>query len=156
MKTRYLKADWLVPIVGLALVAGTLMTARAYLNFEKKTDTEQGLTATLDRLYQDQQLTMALKTLHDGDAAAAAERLDLLLCQQIVRLDAELASADARTRAFVEDALQRIALVRPRAAEIGPGGSARDRSEDEIAAERILSRARSTSPQRAGESGRHG
>jgi hypothetical protein len=156
MKTRCLKTDWIVPALAIALVAGTLMAARTYLNFERKTDTENALTATLDRLYQDQQLTLALKTLHDGDAAAAARRLDLMLCEHIVRLDAELPSADNRTRTFVEDAFHRMARVRPKATEAKSGDSAEDYSEDVVAAERILGRAQQTGPQRAGEPGRRG
>lgn len=136
-----MKTDWLVPLVGIAVVAATVATTKAYLDFERETHAAEALTATLDRLYQDHQLSMALKTLHDGDAAAAARRLDWLLCGHIVRLDAELASADARTRTFVEDAFQRIALVRPRVAPAKAVDSATDGSDDQIAAERILGRA---------------
>ena len=140
MKTNCMKTDWFVPLVGLAAIAAAVATGKAYLDFERETRAGEALTVTLDRLYQDHQLSMALKTIHDGDAVAAARRLDLLLCEHIVRLDSELASADARTRTYVEDALQRMALVRPRVVQAQSAASATDCSDDQIAAERILGR----------------
>ena len=141
MKTRCMKLDWLVPLVGIAVVAAAVAAAKAYLDFERETHTGEVLTATLDRLSQGHQLSLALKSIHDGDAAAAARRLDLLLCEHIVRIDSELPSADARARPFVEDSFRRMALVRPRIAEGGPADSAKDFSDDQFAAEQILSRA---------------
>jgi hypothetical protein len=140
MKTKCIRTNWLIPFVGIAVVAATVATAKAYLDLERQTQASEVLAVTLDRLYQDHQLSMALKTLHDGDAAAAARRLDLLLCEHIVRLDSELASADARTRTYVEDAFQRIALVRPRVVQAQSANSATECSDDQIAAERILGR----------------
>ena len=135
-----MKLDWLVPLVGIAVVAAAVAAAKAYLDFERETHTGEVLTATLDRLSQDHQLSLALKSIRDGDAAAAARRLDLLLCEHIVRLDSELASADPRTRTYVEDAFQRIALVRPRVVQAQSANSATEYSDDQIAAERILGR----------------
>ena len=111
MKTRYLKIDWLIPVLGIAVVAGSLVAATTYLDLERKAQAEESFTATLDRLYEDQQLSTALKTLHDGAVDAGVQRLDLLLCGHILRTDSELASAGARTRTFVEDAFRRIAQV---------------------------------------------
>ena len=156
MKTRDLRVNWLIPLLGIAMVAIGVVAGTAYLKIERRADAEEAFTATLDRLYQDNELSMALKTLHEGDAAAAARRLDLLLCEHIVRTDSELPSADARTRAFVENAFQRMALVRPRVAEAKPADPANDHSDDQIVAERILSRALSASPHRAGEAGPRG
>jgi len=141
MKTKCTKTDWLASLVGIALVAATVAAARAYLGSEQQTHTGEALTATLDRLYQDQQLCMALKTLHEGDAAAAAKRLDQLLCEHIIRLDSERASADARTQGFVEDAFRRMALVRPKTVAGKSADSTAECPDDRLAAERILSRA---------------
>ena len=141
MKTNCMKTDWFVPLMGLAVIAAAVATGKAYLDFERETRAGEALTVTLDRLYQDHQLSMALKTLHDGDAVAAARRLDWLLCEHIVRLDSELPSADARTRTYVEDAFQRIALVRPRVVPAKAADSTTDYSDDQLVAERILSRA---------------
>jgi hypothetical protein len=138
MKTRYLKMNWLIPVLGIAVVAGSIVAGTTYLNLERKTQAAEALTATLDRLYQDQMLSAALKTLHAGEAAVAAQRLDLLLCDDILRTNSELASADARTRTFVEDAFRRIALLRPKIAHGAAAGSAQDCTGDQAAAQRIL------------------
>ena len=55
MKTRYLKIDWLIPVLGIAVVAGSLVAATTYLDLERQAQAEESFTATLDRLYEDQQ-----------------------------------------------------------------------------------------------------
>ena len=141
MKTRYLKANWLVPLVGVAVVAGGLMAATTYFDLERKVQAHEALTQTLERLYQDQRLNAALKSIHDGDVKGAAQRLDALLCGNIIRLNAGLASADARTRTYVEDAFRRIALSRPGIAGEEAAGSGQECRQDQVAVETILSRA---------------
>src|ERR1035437_10752963 len=116
MKTRYLKIDWLIPVLGIAVVAGSLVAGTTYLNLERKIHANEALTATLDRLYQDHQLSVALKTIHNGEVAAATQRLDLLLCGHILATNSELTSADPRTRTIVEDAFRRMARIRPKSA----------------------------------------
>ncbi len=141
MKTKCMRTNWLIPLVGIAVVAASVATAKAYLDLERQTQAGAALAVTLDRLYQDHQLSMVLKTLRDGDTGAAARRLDLLLCEHIVRLDAEQASADARTRVYVEDAFRRIAVVRPTVVQAQSADSGPECSDDQIAAEQILGRA---------------
>lgn len=141
MKTRYLKADWLVPLVGVAVVAGGLMAATTYFDLERQVQAHAALTQTLERLYQDQKLNAALKSIHDGDVQGAAQRLDTLLCANILRLNNELDSADARTRSYVKDAFRRIALARPRIAGSEAAVLDQESGNDRRAAETILSRA---------------
>jgi hypothetical protein len=138
MKTSELKTDWLIPFVGIAVVAGTLVAATTYLEFERKSHAAEALAVTLDRLSHDQQLSRVLEQIHQGEVTAAAQRLDLLLCGDVVRVDAELASADAPTRAVVEDAFRRIALIRPKTAPGGAAGSAQEPSNGQVEAQRIL------------------
>ena len=138
MKTSYLKMNWLFPVLGITVVAGTVLAARTYLDVERRTHAEETLTTTIDRLYQDHQLSAVLKSIHDGQADAAARRLDMILCGNILRLDAESASADARTRGYVQDAFQRMALVRPKTANGAMAGSAQECNDDRAAAEKIL------------------
>jgi|ERR1035437_753104 hypothetical protein len=138
MKTKYLMIDWLIPVLGIAVVAGSLVAATTYLGLEKKMHADEAFAATLNRLYQDQQLSVALKTLHDGAVDAAAQRLDLLLCGHIIRTHEESASADERTRQYVEDTFRRIALLRPKNAQATAAGLARECSDDQAAAEKIL------------------
>lgn len=141
MKTKYLEIDWLVPLVGIAVVAGSIVAARTYFDLERKTQADEALAQTVGRLYQDQKVNAALKSIHEGDTKGAAQRLDALLCEDILRLNRELASADARTRAFVEDALRRMALARPGIAAGAASESGQERSEDQLAAELILRKA---------------
>lgn len=138
MKTRYMKTDWLIPLLGIAVVAGSLMAVTTYVDLEQKVQAQEALTVTLDRLYQDQKLSAVLRLIHDGETEVAAQRLDLLLCGSILRLNSELASADGRTRAYVQDAFRKIALLRPGFGAGAGAGSAPERSEDQVAAETIL------------------
>jgi hypothetical protein len=138
MKTRYLKLDRLVPSLGIALVAGGVVAAAAYLNMERRIHASENFGATLDTLAQDQRLSAALKTLHDGELAAATQRLDLLLCDSILLLHSQLASADDATRAYIMDSFRRIGTVRPKNPEASATGTVRETCEDQIAAERIL------------------
>jgi len=140
MKTKYIKTGWLTPLLEIALVAGGVVAAATYLDLERKIHSNEAFAVTLDHIYQDQQLSVALKTLHDGDAGAAARRLDLLLCDNILRLNSELASADARKAAYVKNGFMRIARVRPKNPET-PAGAARELDTDQIRAEKILRQA---------------
>ncbi len=140
MKTNYLKSNWLAPILGVVVGAGGLMAATTYQDLERKLQTQETFTATLDRLYADERLCMALKSMHDGKADVAAQRLDRLLCEHVLRLDEELASADERTRSYIEDTFRRIAQMRPKPVAARITDSAWGISEDQTAAERVLSR----------------
>ena len=113
MRTTYLKTQWLAPVLGVVVVAGSMMAARTYVELEHKVRAHEALTATVERLYQDHKVSTALRLIHDGDTAGAAQRLDVMLCEDVLRLNDELPAADERTRMYVEDTLRRIALVRP-------------------------------------------
>ncbi len=140
MKTRHLKTKWLIPLLGFAVAAGGFKAATTYLDLQRQTQSEEAFSATLDRLYADQRISAALKTLHDGDVNAAARRLDLLLCENILLSNAELALATGRQRAYVEDAFVKIARSRPKNAE-SPAGAILEVSYDQIKAQRILEEA---------------
>ena len=141
MKKGNLKTDWLAPLVGITVVGGSLMAATTYVNLEQKTSDAKALTVTLDHLYQDQRLSAALRSLRGGQVETAAQRVDQLLCEDILRRNAELGSADAPTRAYVNDMFRRIALLRPKVSAGASGGAAQECTEDQIAAERILAHA---------------
>jgi hypothetical protein len=135
---KALKVDWLAPLVGIAVVAGSVMAATTYVNLERRVYAEEALTVTLDNLYQNEKLSVALRALHDGQIDAAAQRMDLLLCQNVLRLDSQMSSPDPRTRVYVGDALRRIAQLRPRHGVIASG---LEYTQDQAAAEQILVRA---------------
>jgi hypothetical protein len=138
MKTDYLKMNWLIPTLGIAVVAGTYLAATTYLDLARNVEAEQAFVVTVDRVYQSQQLSMALKTIQEGGVKEAAQRLDMLLCNQILRLDSELASGDARTKALVGMAFQRIAAGRPKTGSGPVAGSAREDGDARTAADKIL------------------
>jgi hypothetical protein len=141
MKTTFTTKDCLIPLLGMILVAGTLVVATSYYRLTERTQDAETLSATLGHLYEDQQLSLALKSIHDGQVQEAARRLDLLLCNHILRTDSELDSADPRARMFVTDAFRRIALVRPNTAAGQAAGSGQEVGDCQAAAEKILTRA---------------
>jgi hypothetical protein len=138
MKTKHLKLEWLIPSLGITLLAAGVLATAVYLNLERRIHAGENLAATLDNLAQDQRLSAALRTIHDGDVTGAAQRLDLLLCESILVLNSQLASADDQTRAYVVDAFRRIGRVRPKNPEASANSSACETSEDQVAAQRIL------------------
>jgi len=125
MKTKGIKLERLIPCLGIALVACGLMGAATYLNLHRKNQAAEASMATIRRLFQEQQLSVALKRIHDGDVAEAAKGLDLLLCGDILLTNAELPTADPETRTLVQNTFRRIAQARPKTYEMrfyGGGG----------------------------------
>jgi len=138
MKTCYLKVDWLIPLAGIAVVAASLVAGSTYLRLERKIQADEAFAATLDRLFQDQTICAALKNLKDGEMAVAAQHLDLRLCGNILQSNADLETADARTRACVQSAFRRMATIRPKTAAGATAGPALACNGDQMAAQRIL------------------
>jgi hypothetical protein len=140
MKNVYLRIPWLIPVLGIALVAGSLIGAATYVEIARKTHDAETSIATAVRLRHDLELCAVLRTLHQGDINSATLELDLLLCNDIVAINSQLASADADDRAFFKNAFGRFALVRPQSAELFADVTQELRSE-QIEAENILARA---------------
>jgi hypothetical protein len=141
MKTNELKMKWLAPVLAAAVVGAGLLGVRTYSEWEHKAQASEALSATLGQLYQDQRLSTALKSMHEGDMQGAAQSLDVLLCDNILRLDKELASADGQTRIFVEDVFRRIALARGGITSREAAGTRQEGGDDHVAVEKILRRA---------------
>jgi hypothetical protein len=144
MKTRYVNMKWLVSLAGIAVVAATVVVAKTYFDLEQEAEAAAAFGATSERLCQDQRLSLVLKDIHDGDTKSAAERLDLILCGNILRTEGERASADAQTGAYIEAAFRRIATTRPLLVEGGGAGASRESGNDQIAAQHILAKALAT------------
>ncbi len=138
MKTNCLKMNWLIPTLGIAVIAGIYLTASTYLDLEQRVEAEQAFVVTVDRVYQAQQLSMALKSFQAGEVKDAAQRVDLALCNQILRLDSELAASDARTKALVGMAFERIAAARPKTGHEPQAGTVQRGDDARTAAEKIL------------------
>jgi len=141
MKTNELKMKWLAPVLGAVVIGGGLMGTKLYFELEHKTRAHEALTATLQQLYQDQRLSTALKSMREGDVQGAAQRLDALLCQNILRLDEESASADGKTRMYVEDAFRRIALAQSGITGGATADTEQEAGEDRAAVQKIFLRA---------------
>jgi hypothetical protein len=138
MKTNYFKTSRLTPCcLGIALVVGAVMAVTTYLDLARNTRAAEASMAINDRLYKDIHLCLALKTLHEGDVSAAAQRLDLLLCDDIIAVNSQLASADDADRVFIRKAFARLALARPKSAQVLTG-TTQELCDDQRAAERIL------------------
>ena len=144
MKTRAVRTNWLLSCAGIAVVAATMVAAKTYLDLEQKAEAAARFGATSERLCQDQTLSLVLKDIHDGNTKSAAERLDLILCGNILRTEEERASADAQTGAFIEAAFRRIATTRPLLAEGGGAGASGESGNDQFAAQHILAKALAT------------
>jgi hypothetical protein len=140
MKTSHSNLDRLIPWVAIVVVAGGIVAAVTYIGLERKIHSGQALAATLDRLYQAQKLSSVLRCIHEGDVSKAAWRLDLMVCDDVLALNAQLASADVRTRITVKDGFERIAHLRPKSARL-LGVASQELCYDQIEAERILAEA---------------
>jgi hypothetical protein len=140
MKTKCIKKDWLVVALGAGLVAGGLVVWDALMEQHRYARNAEALNAALGQIYQDQNLGLVLRQLHQGDVAAARQKLDLLLCENILHLEEDLDSADPETRACVNDAWRQLARLRPLLADVAPDG-ALEATPDQLAAQRILARA---------------
>ncbi len=140
MTRKHLKTERLILLLGIALTAGGVALAAAYINLERRIHSTEAFMVTVDHLYQDQALSQVLKALHEGNAGLAAQRLDLLLCDDILRLDAELASTEAPQVAFVKAYFARIARIRPSNPPTA-AGAAQELNNDQIEAEKVLARA---------------
>ena len=108
-----------------------------FLDLERKIQAEEAYSVTLDRLFHDQKLSAALKLLQQRDLPAASQRLDVLLCGDILAVNSQLESARDTERTFVADTFARIARVRPRNSEITAEASPK-LTNDQIEAEKIL------------------
>jgi len=151
MNARCFRVDWLIPALGIGIVVGFALAAMTYRVLERQADAELVFMPVLDRLCQDHNLSLALKMYHDGRVDEAAARLDLLLCWDVLRADAELARADARTRAWTEDILRKIARARPKIAQQGKAAPAPDGGGAREEAERVLERVLEDNSQRVAQ-----
>jgi hypothetical protein len=135
-----------LPLMSLGLIStfvlasGGCFVATTYIKLEERIQSEQASTALLDRLAVDARISAALEAIRDGEVRAGAQRLDLLLCDDILEAGAEITSADRRAQASVKAVWVQIARSRPKNAEIG-GSGGWELSSDQIAAERILAEA---------------
>jgi hypothetical protein len=150
MKDKNINIKWLMPGLGIAVVAGALMGAATYSKLQQQAHSNENFYAMLQRLKLDAGICAGLRALHEGDVNSAAQRLDRLLCDDILRLNSELPSLEGADRAFMQNTFARCALVRPKCAAL-LAGTRQQPNDDEVEAERILAEAaRQIAPRTAG------
>lgn len=141
MKTTCVRMRRLATALAVVVVGGGLAAAAKYIALEREIQAHEAFTETVQFLWQEQKLNMALASVRGGDVEGAARHLDALLCGSVRRLNNELASANAETQTFVEETRQRIALGRPWSLGGEMVGAGKQRSEDETASAGLVSRA---------------
>jgi hypothetical protein len=140
MKNTSIKMKWLIPTLGIAMVAGSLVGAATYIELGREAHSGEAYNVALGHLRLDEGLCCALRSMHEGDVNSAARQLDLLLCDDILAVNSELTSPRAAERAFVMNVFARFALVRPKNAAL-LAGTGQELRDDQIEAERILEHA---------------
>ena len=137
MKTRYIRMNRLIPVLGIVLVAAGVVGVATDLDIKRKTHAGEALTATLSRLYHDHTVSAALKRIQEGDVAGAAQLLDLMLCDDILEINSQMASVDDQQRAYTQHMFVRIARTRPSNA-VTTAGTTRELFDDQTEAEKLL------------------
>jgi hypothetical protein len=137
MKTNIYRIDWLIPVLGIALVGGGYFLTKSYLGLKEGMRSGEQCSATVDRLVEDLRLNQILMQAENGGCAETARSLDELLSANIADENSQLASADSDTRAMVAFCFKHIARQRSQNSPVGadlPAG----RSDREAAAPKIL------------------
>jgi hypothetical protein len=146
MKTKWLSRSWVVPLLGIAAVVGTIAVQTRCVRLERQARSADALQAMIDHLFADQNLSAALKKIHDGDTAGAAQQLEVMLGDDIVRLNAQMEEADERTKVWVAQAFERMAHAHPIAGEVAAGERKPGWMDTQAAAQHILALAEVNGP----------
>ncbi len=143
MKRRNVR--WVSVALGTALLIGLLGMGVAYLKVQREILSIERYGTLVDRAYYNEQVSLVLKQFRNGDAVGAADRLDLTLCDEILRIESETGAADGKTREFALETYRMIARLRPsRPGMTASNGVPRQCSADQVAAQKILELAAET------------
>jgi hypothetical protein len=137
MKTYYVRINRLIPLVGVMLVVAGVVAVVTYVDIEHKIHADEALTEQFYRLYYDHTVSTVLKKMQEGDVLGAKRRLDLMLCGDILEVNANLASASDRQKAYTQHVFANIARTRPSNALIA-AGTTDELSNDQVEAQKIL------------------
>lgn len=137
MKTRTFRADWLIPVLGIALVGGGYFAMRSYLGLQEQIRAGEQYSATVDRFWADCDLSQVLMQAHASGCGTTARRLDELLSANVATYSARLASANPSTQGLVEAV---TGFIDRRRSESNPtaGDMPASLSEREVAGQRPL------------------
>ena len=135
------RMNWLIVLLGIALLGGGYAAARSYAGFKKEIRAAVKCQAIVDRLLQRGYLIQAAMQLQEcAGATVAVRNWDALLSDSTVKINRELASADVRTRVMARAVLEHMARWEPQSSPIAYGLPA-GRSDTEIATQEILAQA---------------
>jgi hypothetical protein len=146
MKTRTFSKDWLIPVVGIVLVGGGYFPMKSYLGFQEQIRSGEQFAATVDRLWEDCDLTRLLMQAQESGCATTARSVDELLSAHLATDSPRVASDHPGIRALVE--VFTTFIDRRRSASTPMAGAVpAGRSDREVAGQRILTQTlASTSP----------
>jgi hypothetical protein len=137
MQTSTFKIDWLIPVLGIALVGGGYFPMKSYLGFQEELRSNDQLTVTLERLREDCDLSQILTQAQAGGCSVAARGLDEVLSANLATHSARLASSDADTRGLLEAVVSFIDRRRSESASMAADGLV-GHSDREVAGQRNL------------------
>jgi hypothetical protein len=146
MKTNWLNRKWLIPLLGIAVAVSAIAVQTRCARLERQARSADALQAMVDRLFDDQNLSAALRKIHDGDTAAAAQQLEIMLCNDIVRLNSQMEEADEHTKVWVAQAFERMAHAHPIDTEMAAGQGKPGWMDTQAAAQHILALAQVNGP----------
>jgi hypothetical protein len=116
MKTNYLKMNWVIASLVLAVLGIGYLGTRSYFKQRQLLLSMQAGCAALDRLALAQQLGVILKRIDASDTTGAARQINSLMRRDLEGLNTQLASADDGTREFAQHNFNRISAFWPRTA----------------------------------------
>jgi hypothetical protein len=140
MKNNSINVKWLIPALGIGLIGGGFLGATTHSKLERLHRSGEAEYAALGRLTFDASLCQVLRMLHEGNVPPAAQRLDVLLCDDILALNSELAPLEGADRGFVSNTFRRLSLVRPTCATL-LAETGQQPTDDQMRAETILAQA---------------
>jgi hypothetical protein len=135
MKTRTFRIDWLIPVLGIALVGGAYFPIKSYLGLQEEVRSNEQLTVTLDCLREACGLSQVLTEAQAGGCVVAASGLDELLVANLATDGVRIASADPETRGLLEAFTRFIDRRRSESASMAADGLV-GRSDRKVAGQR--------------------
>ena len=124
MKTGTFRIDWLIPVLGIALVGGGYFPVKSYLGLQEQIRSCERFEATTDRLWEYCDLGRVMVQAQSGGCASTARSLYELVAANLATESAGLAPADSDTRVLVERVAEYIDRRRPESPPMAGDGSA--------------------------------
>ncbi len=139
MKTKTVKIDWLIPLLGIALVCGGYFLVRSWIGFQEEVRSNEQLEVTLERVREASDLCQIMTQAKAGGCVVAAQHLDEMLAATLASDGVRIASTQAESRVTLETFIRFIDRRRsespPMAGDVPGGGSGYGAAEQMMLAE---------------------